>query len=287
MKTLTYELHKLCDRNKDGGYNTQADRRRMLIRMSRQLLAMGFRHMGAGSLRYKHVQALVRLWQDENISAGAIKNRMACVRWWAEKVGRSSEIPKTNAALGIAKRQFVINKDKSRQLGRGIDGISDEYVRVNLKMQQEFGFRREECIKIQPRYADQGDSVLIKPSWAKGGRARTIPITTPEQRAVLNRAHALAGSGSLIPPNRTYIQHRNIYDDQCKAAGLSRMHGLRHAYAQRRYETLKGWKAPAAGGPSTRSLSPEQRIEDRRARQIISRELGHERLGVTAIYLGR
>lgn len=152
---------------------------------------------------------------------------------------------------------------------------------------QEFGFRREECIKFQPRYADQGDCVLIKPSWAKGGRARTVPITTPQQRAVLNRAHALAGSGSLIPPNRTYIQHRNIYDDQCKAAGLSRMHGLRHAYAQKRYETLTGWKAPAAGGPSTRSLSPEQRIEDRRARQIISRELGHERLGITAIYLGR
>lgn len=287
MDKLTYELHKLCDRNPDSSYNTQADRRRMLIRMSRQLLAMGFRHMGAHSLRYKHVQALIQLWQDKNISPGAIKNRMACVRWWAEKVGRSSEIPKTNAALGIAKRKFVTNEDKSRQLGRGIDGIRDEYVCMNLRVQEQFGLRREECIKFQPRYADKGDHVLIKPSWAKGGRERTIPITTPEQRAVLNEAHALARFGSLIPPNRTYIQHRDVYDAQCKAAQLHHMHGLRHAYAQRRYETLTGWKAPAAGGPSTRSLSPEQRIEDRRARQIISRELGHERLGVTAVYLGR
>lgn len=287
MDQLTYELRKLCERNRDGGYNTQADRRRMLIRMSRQLLDMGFRHMCADSLKYKHVRALIQRWQAENISPGAIKNRLACLRWWAQKVGKASEIPKDNAALGIPKRQFVTNQDKSRQLGREIDGITDQYVRVNLKVQWAFGFRRGECIKFQPRYADQGDYVLIKPSWAKGGRGRIIPITTPEQRAVLDEAHALAGPGSLIPPNRSYIQHRNVYDDQCKAVGLSRMHGLRHAYAQRRYEILTGWKAPAAGGPSSHSLSPAQRMEDRRARQIISRELGHERLGVTAIYLGR
>ena len=54
-----------------------------------------------------------------------------------------------------------------------------------------------------------------------------------------------------------------------------------------RYEALTGWKAPAAGGPSVKSLTPEQRAQDAIARQTISRELGHERASILNVYLGR
>lgn len=104
---------------------------------------------------------------------------------------------------------------------------------------------------------------------------------------MLDRAHRLAGAGSLIPAQKNYIQQRHAYDGQCKAAGLSNMHGLRHHYAQARYEVLTGWKAPAAGGPVAVALTPEQREQDALARQTISRELGHERSQITAVYLGR
>lgn len=57
------------------------------------------------------------------------------------------------------------------------------------------------------------------------------------------------------------------------------MHGLRHAYAQTRYESLTGWQSPKAGGLTSKELTPEQHIKDQWARQIISRELGHERIG--------
>lgn len=104
---------------------------------------------------------------------------------------------------------------------------------------------------------------------------------------MLNEAHALAGSGSLIPAHRSYIQQRHVYDGQCKTAGLSAMHGLRHAYAQARYEVLTGWTSSAAGGLAGRELTPDQRAVDAVARQQISRELGHERIQVTSVYLGR
>ena len=64
------------------------------------------------------------------------------------------------------------------------------------------------------------------------------------------------------------------------------MHGLRHAYAQGRYEELTGWKSSIAGGPSSKSLTREKRDQDHQARHIISRELGHERRQVVSIYLG-
>jgi hypothetical protein len=128
---------------------------------------------------------------------------------------------------------------------------------------------------------------LLLGSWTKGGLERAIPITTAEQRAVLDEAHKLAGSGSLIPAHKRYIEQLRMYEGQCKAAGLSRMHGLRHRYAQQRYETLTGWKAPAAGGPPKRVLDESQREKDGAAREIVSRELGHERTTITNVYLGR
>ena len=73
-------------------------------------------------------------------------------------------------------------------------------------------------------------------------------MRTEGQRNVLDRAHRLAGFGSLIPSNRNYVHQMRIYEDNTLSAGLSQMHGLRHAYAQNRYQELTGWKVPAAGG---------------------------------------
>jgi hypothetical protein len=106
------------------------------------------------------------------------------------------------------------------------------------------------------------------------------------QREVLDRAHRLAGRGSLIPSHRNYRQQLRIYERHTTNAGLSKLHGLRHAYAQQRYEELTGWKSPAAGGPPARSLVADRRVLDRAARRTISLELGHEREQITAVYCG-
>lgn len=286
MDDLTYTLRQLCLRNRDGSHATQADRQRSLSLAARQLRESGFHQMRATSLKGKHVEALLQRWQAEGLSAGTLKNRMAHLRWWAEKVGKAGILPADNTKLGIPERRYVTNESKAKELGDRLDRINDPHVRMSLRLQAAFGLRREESIKFQPRYADRGDHIAIKGSWAKGGRDRTVPITTPEQRAVLDEVHRLAGQGSLIPAHKTYIQQRHVYDGQCKAAGLSNMHGLRHRNAQMRYEVLTGWKAPAAGGLSTVQLDSFQRLLDQQARQQISRELGHERATVTAIYLG-
>ncbi|KSS47670.1 integrase domain-containing protein [Pseudomonas aeruginosa] len=286
MDDLTYTLRQLCQRNRDGSYNTQADRMRSLLLVARQLREAGFRQMKASSLKGKHVHTLLDRWRGEGLSSGTIKNRLSHLRWWAEKIGKAGILPSDNTQLGVPERRYVTNISKAREPDDRLAKITDPHVRVSLRLQAAFGLRREESIKFQPRHADGGDHIAIKGSWAKGGRDRTVPITTPEQRAVLDEAHRLAGSGSLIPAHKTYNQQRHVYDGHCKAAGLSNMHGLRHRYAQMRYEALTGWKAPAAGGPAQALFSASQRTIDQHARQQISRELGHERLKVTSIYLG-
>ncbi|HBN9841564.1 TPA: integrase domain-containing protein [Pseudomonas aeruginosa] len=287
MDDLTYTLRQLCQRNRDGSYTTQADRVRSLSLAARQLREAGFRQMKASSLKGKHVQALLDRWQGEGLSSGTIKNRLSHLRWWAEKIGKAGILPADNTQLGVPERRYVTNISKAQELGTGLERVTDAHVRMSLQLQAVFGLRREEAIKFQPIYADRGDHIALKGSWTKGGRERTVIITTTEQRDVLQAAHRLAGLGSLIPTHKTFIQQRHVYDGQCKSAGLSSMHGLRHQYAQTRYEALTGWKAPAAGGPSARTLTPAQHVLDAEARQTISRELGHERAQVTAVYLGR
>ena len=128
---------------------------------------------------------------------------------------------------------------------------------------------------------------MLKASWAKGGRDRAIPIRNTEQRRVLDEAKKFAGRGSLIPADCSYVQQLRRFEYQCDQAGIHRVHGHRHQYAQERYRELTGWSAPAAGGPRSRALTREQKLLDREARLTISREIGHEREQVTAIYCGR
>ena len=158
---------------------------------------------------------------------------------------------------------------------------------MSLRLQAAFGLRRAESIKIQPVWADRGNQLVLKASWAKGGRAREIPIRNEEQRRELDAAKSLAGKGSLIPAGLSYVDQLRRFEHQCAAAGIHRVHGHRHQYAQVRYRELTGWAAPAAGGPRSKALTPEQREVDRRARVTISEELGHGREQITAVYLSR
>ena len=239
------------------------------------------------SLKPKHVDALVAHWRNQGISVGTLKNRLSALRWWAKKVNKPSIIANDNDVYGIGKREYVAKESKAQELDEGkVSHIADPYVRMSIRLQAAFGLRREESIKFSPSYAVQNDHIQLKSSWTKGGRARTVPIRNDEQRRLFEEVRHLAKGGSLIPPYLNYVQQLHRYERQLRNAGLSKLHGLRHAYAQQRYFELTGWKAPVAGGPTSKQLNPEQRALDFEARVIVSRELGHARAEISAMYCG-
>ncbi len=288
MKDLNYQLMKLCKANRDGSYSTQATRSRLLDLIANQLQELGYKHMQARSLKPKHVDALVSLWKDQSIGVGTFKNRPSALRWWANKVGKTDIIARDNKAYDVGNRNHIGEESKARLLDdKQLEKVSDEHVRLSLRLQSAFGLRREEAIKFSPNYAIKDDHIKLKASWTKGGRPRTVPIRNDEQRQLLEDVRKLAKGGALIPPERNYVEQRNRYERQVRDAGIKNPHGLRHAYAQRRYEELTGWKSPLAGGPATKSLSSEQRALDKGARETASRELGHDRESITRTYLGK
>lgn len=289
-KDIAKELSSLCARNKDGSFATQADRANILHAAARTLQKAGFQNLAASSLKPKHVDVLLQQWQDDGLAPGTIKNRMSAVRWWAEKVGKENCVPRTNDAAGIPRRTYVAKESKAQRLDHDtLENIGHERLRVSVELQQAFGLRREEALKFQPDYATRSssDSIDLKASWCKGGRARTIPITSEYQLEVLAKAKAIAGKGSMIPPEKSYVTWLSTYKEATRTAGARKLHGLRHGYAQARFESLAGFKSPAAGGPSRAALTPEEREIDHRVRLEISAELGHGREEITAVYLGR
>jgi site-specific recombinase XerC len=288
MRALNHDFKRLCQRNRDGAMATQHDREVILSLVADQLHEGGFRHLRAQGVRSKHIEHLVARWHAEGIAPGTFKNRMSALRWLAEKIDKQNIVARENAAYGIADRQHVSNVSKARALeGEQMSRVTDPYTAMSLRLQEAFGLRREESIKVRPGWADRGDALHLKASWTKGGREREVPITNDLQRQVLNDAKALAQAGSLIPTQMSYRDQLNRFKAQTARAGIDRVHGLRHAYAQARYLVMTGWKAPAAGGPLSKDLGPDQKQTDREARLAISRELGHEREQITAVYLGR
>lgn len=288
MQDLNYQLKELGHRNRDGSRSTQAHRARILSLCANQLVQLGYRRLTAGALRTTHVDALVRHWQAQGIAVGTLKNRLATLRWWADKIGKQNIVARSNAHYGIPSRSFVARSSKAKELTEPILGrVRDRFVALSLQLQRLFGLRREEAIKFMPSYADRGDRLTLKPTWTKGRRARSIPIRNQAQRDLLRTVHEAAGSGALIPRDRRYVDQLRTYERQVAEAGLSNAHGLRHAYAQERYRELTGWDCPVAGGPSSRDLDPDQREIDREARMVVSEELGHAREQIAAVYLGR
>ena len=122
-------------------------------------------------------------------------------------------------------------------------------------------------------------------SGTKGGRARTVRISSKRQLEALHFAAAVQRKDkSLVPSEKTFVQWldsglrstRKVLAQQ----GLGGLHELRASYACQRYRELTGGEAPCCGGKIT------DRQVDKAARLTISAELGHRRIDVVAAYVG-
>jgi hypothetical protein len=273
------------ERNKDGSFATQANRKSILLQITKDLKKVGFSKVTANNFGNKHCCALRDHWKAQGLATATIKNRLACVRWLGEKLGK--ELP-DNRKLEIENRKYSDNSiNKAQEIDfKKLSALTDRQA-LAIQLQREFGLRREESLKFNPVYADKGNKIELKASWTKGGRPRSIPILSEKQRELLNSVKSLVGNNSLIEKDKEYIQARESLDKACQRAEIKNMHGFRHKYAQERYKALTGRECPKAGGLTSKELTTEQKKQDFEARMTISEELGHAREDVTVNYLGR
>ena len=295
---LEHDLIALCGGRDGRGYASATDKKRMARQMARDLVAeLGYsKKLRARDLKGRHVQKLAAYWKGNGLSVGTIKNRMVVVRKIYERLGKGHMVL-TNDAYGLDKRPLR-TESRARELTEEalakIDSKWASRIRVSLKLQRFLGLRYEESVKLIPHDAIERDGegqiigLRLLGSWCKNGRERRLIIEKDMQRALLQEALLIAGGGSLIPPHRDYKQWRNHFYYYSGKAGIKDRHALRHQYAQARYTEMTGRPAPILNLET--SVNEEldlSWIDDDRARQVISNELGHGRKQIASAYLGK
>ncbi|MET6757025.1 phage integrase N-terminal domain-containing protein [Pseudoalteromonas sp. NCIMB_1079] len=102
MSQLGYRLHQMVnDTHRESSFSTRATRSKVLNLAAKQLLKHGYRLKDPSGLKTKHINHLVTRWQDEGLAAKTIKNRMAALRWIAEKIGKPNICSRSNDDYGI------------------------------------------------------------------------------------------------------------------------------------------------------------------------------------------
>ncbi|PIQ44181.1 MAG: hypothetical protein COV52_03250 [Gammaproteobacteria bacterium CG11_big_fil_rev_8_21_14_0_20_46_22] len=136
--------------NRDGSFGTQTSRREILLQTADTLWPMGYKLDSAKFIRTRHVYKLVDHWKSNGDMPGTLRNKAAALRWLMGKFNKA-EIVLDNKTLKIPKREYVTNKDKSRDISKtDLDKVHEPYRKLSLEAQKLFGLRVEESLKIQP-----------------------------------------------------------------------------------------------------------------------------------------
>ena len=303
MLQLEWEWKGLCRRNRHGSFATQSDRKRHVEVIVTDLEGSGFsqfvRQKGsAARFGEKHILRLVKTWHRRGLSTRTIDNRLATCRTLLDWQGRAGVLkPDNEFYRGEAPPRVRTEARRTpaddATMRERILALENQYARASLLLQLEFGIRREEALKVQPRRST-GDVLVLHGSACKGGRPRSLLADTEGKRDAIRLAKEVAGKGSLIPPRLSYAGWRDRgYRDACRAVGLEGTredpigtHVLRHERARQDYEQRSGMASPLDGGPYRAEMTRDEKARDRAARDEVADQMGHGRRAIAAAYVG-
>ncbi|BBO77367.1 integrase [Desulfosarcina widdelii] len=307
--TLVMQAIRIIQKSRFGSAKTRHNHIKEARRFVDTIRELGYGVKRWKNITNKHVQEAVNKWKEEGLQVATVKEYLSGVRTVCRMYGNDRIAP-TNDVFGIENRVFVDNRDKSlpqevfqRVVSELKDSSNtdDRRIAAQLQLERYLGLRAEEGCKFNAHQALMDDRRVFIQHGTKGGRERIIHEVTVEGMAAIQYARKISGKNNLIPNNQSERQWIQKYYRIIRGKGISKRacgassHGCRHAYAQDRYESITGFKAPCKfetktefrqnakniAGPTWRELNQD-------ARQIIKAELGHgpDRDDVVSQYLG-
>lgn len=217
------------------------------------------------NLGSRHIQFMVDRWVKRGLAAGTIQLYLSYLRAFSEWIGKPGLVLPAERYVSdpaLVRRSYAAQNDKSWSAnGINTDDViervakCDPFVGAQLQMCCAYGARVKEAIMYRPHLAEMEGKLLLIKEWScesyleikrgtKGGRMRVVPIDTEEKRAALDRAKriALHETSSLGHPELSLKQSINRFYNILKRCGVTAAklgvtaHGLRHEYANDRYE---------------------------------------------------
>jgi integrase len=295
-------------------HKTMADRERFYFKFWQDLRSSTpFRTADPRHLKHRHVVAVTKLWVERKLAVATVHNYLSFLRTYATWIGRPGLVRDVATYFG-EDSHYVVRERSAREdrswSPKGVDveariaevGAYDPWVGLQLELCYRFGLRAKEARHFRPHEAviarevanprdaehfpDCERFVRLRHG-TKGGRPRDVPVITPQQRDLIERALREVAPGHYVGhPNRTWKQNMNRFYNTMARFGITRAalgvtaHGLRHQHANDRYEELAGETSPVRGGTGNGEA-------DRAARLAVAAELGHSRRAVTNCYLGQ
>ena len=262
-----------------------------------KFLADNFRLQNFKNVEERHFRAYVEHLKENN-AAATIQSDLSGIRYFHRKSGSKNRLSK-NDKLSLPKR--ATGKEDHSFLKTEIDSMrqlaieqSRQDVVIAIDFAGEFGLRLEEICTLRVEYlmsALKTGQLVIK---GKGGQTRAIDLSAKQREIIQKYLDYARCSGrypkdylisssekngvkrekrslqNLMSYNRKYFIVANradlSEDGKKRRTETISWHGLRHTYAQRTYEN-------------------ELKERPRRARKIVSENLGHHRTEITRIYL--
>jgi len=281
-------------------HETQDQREECLILSMRELRGLGYKLESPYNLKQRHVFALVGAWEERQLSASTIANRLSILRAFSLWIGKPGMIQKSTDFVknpDTVRRHQATTEDKSwSAAGIDIDATIrlieqyDRQVGLQTRLMKAFGLRKKEAVMFRPLQADLGLAIRVRDG-TKGGRERVVPIETDEQREVL----ALAKKS--VRYARDHVGHPDLNLEQAirrvnyvfEKFGITKSglgitaHGLRHEHLNNLYETITGVPSPVRSGSIAADI--DCHLHDI-ARARVSQEAGHARLNISDAYIG-
>ena len=234
----------------------------------------------------------------ENNEATTIQTDLSGIRYFHEKSGSKNKLSE-NVQLNLPKR--AVGKEdrswtpeeisKARVVAREMGRVD---VEISLDLVPTFGLRIEELCRLKVEHlmhAKENDQLIVQ---GKGKKTRPIPVDENQMKIIKKYLDYAKVSGrapgdylissseknGVLHEKRSLQNwmsfHRKKFVDENRADMKEEgkkprhetisWHGLRHSYAQRRFEEVA-------------KVSPEK------AKKVVSHDLGHGRDTVTPIYL--
>lgn len=287
------------DDRKTASYQTHNKRAQILYASFLELRGMGYKVDDTSNLKTKHIEALVERWEKDGQSPSTIQNKISVFRVFARWIGKAGMVRSADGLVktpGAATRTYVAKEPK----GWTANGVAtsmieqveryDARVGMQLRCCLVFGLRMQEAIELKPHRADKGDYIVVSDG-TKGGRARVVPLDTPDKRDLLEKCKKLVGcfrNAYMGEPGNTLAQNKRRFFYVMEKFKITRdalgvtAHGLRHEYVNKRYEELTGDKSPVEGG----AVAAENPELDHEARTVIAEEVGHTRPSIVSCYSG-
>ncbi len=262
-----------------------------------KFLADNFRLQNFKNVDDRHFKAYVEHLKENN-AAATIQSDLSSIRYFHRKSGSKNRLsPNSKLALpkratGVKDHSFIAKEIAGMRQLATQQGRQDVVIAIDFA--GEFGLRIEEICTLRVEYlmsALKTGQLVIK---GKGGQTRAIDLSAKQRRIITKyldyakcsgrypRDYLISGSEkggvqrekrslqNWMSYNRKYFIVENradlSEDGKKKRTETISWHGLRHTYAQRTYEN-------------------ELKERPRRARKIVSENLGHHRTEVTRIYL--